>query len=206
MKIFLFFLGLVSLPLYAVNYKVSIKGVSAGSCTFTIHSDTTSYQVDLLLYPSLLAKMFGIDDMKDISNGVIKNNHFYPKSYSRVSLKGNKTLFTVEFLGEQAKFLLKGKSITKDINLMGQDPLTQIAQIQFDLRQSALASKYYLVTEDTQRVYAAVLQKTANGDKVILTQILNADRIITLWFDNEIELQRMQKQKRKKIDFDMVRK
>lgn len=188
--------------LHAAEYKVKVKGHHAGKAKLEITTTKEAYSVELTLFPNMMAKMFGIGDMRDTSKGVIQGEHLYPKTYRRNTLKG-KSLFAVDFLKNQAKQTNKGKTTTITINPKGQDPLAQIAQIQSDLRLNKVASQYFLITEKSQRLYLAKTQKTKNGKLVILTQSPEANRIIRLWFDTQGELLRMQKEKRGKIQFDM---
>ncbi|MBS9781549.1 MAG: DUF3108 domain-containing protein [Gammaproteobacteria bacterium] len=188
----------------ATEYKVKVKGTNAGKAVLNIATTDTTYTADLTLHPNMLAKMFGITDMTDSSKGVLKQGHFYPKTYRRVTTKG-KTLFAVDFLGSQAKKTHKGKTETVKTNPLGQDPLAQITQIQADILRNQLASKYHLITEKSERVYSATMTQTDSEIQVTLTQTPDPKRILRLWFNKKGELLRMQKEKRGKIDFDMYK-
>lgn len=202
-KILLLLFFSVSL-LHAGEYKVKVKGHHAGKAKLEITTTQKAYSVELTLYPSMMAKMFGIDDMRDTSKGIIQGGHFYPKTYRRNTLKGN-SLFAVDFLKNQAKQTNKGKTTTITVNPKGQDPLAQIAQIQSDLQGNNVGLNYYLITEKSQRLYLAKTQKTKDGNLVILSESPKANRIIRLWFSRDGVLQRMQKEKRGKIQFDMTK-
>ncbi len=188
----------------AAQYKVKVKGTDAGKAELNIIVKGNTYSTALTLYPNMLAKMFGITNMKDASRGVIQQGHFQPKKYQRKTLKG-KLLFVVSFLGKQAKKTYKGKTTTVNIHTLGQDPLTQIAQIQFDLKQHTLADRYHLITEKSARTYTVNRKNVNNGTLVTLTETPSAKRVLRLWFSGNGELLRMQKEKRGKIDFDMSR-
>ncbi len=200
-KILFVLLCFVSLS-QADEYNVTVKGNSAGKAKLDMVVGDKNYAVNLTLHPNIMAKMFGIADMRDSSKGIVKNGHYYPKTYRRQTLKGN-SLFAVDFLGKQAKQTHKGKTRTVNIDPKGQDPLTQIAQIQYDLRHNKLASRYHLITEKKQRLYLANLQNVSGGKLVVLKQSPQPKRIIRLWFNRQGKLLRMQKEKRGKIDFDM---
>ncbi len=202
-KILLLSVCAISL-LQAAEYKVKVKGTKAGKAALNFVVTDNAYSADLTLYPNMLAKMFGITDMRDSSKGVIQNGHYYPKTYRRNTLKGKK-LFAVDFLGSQAKKTNKGKTATMKTNPLGQDPLTQLVQIKNDILHSQLANKYYLITEKSERAFVATQQTTQNNNLLItLTQTPTGKRIIRLWFNSQGELLRMQKEKNGKIDFDMT--
>ncbi len=202
-KILLLSMCAISL-LQAAEYSVKVKGTNAGKAELNFVVGENSYSADLTSHPNMLAKMFGITDMRDSSKGVIQNGHYYPKTYRRHTLKGKK-LFAVDFLGGQAKKTNKGKTATMKTNPLGQDPLTQLAQIKNDILQGQLASEYHLITEKSERAFVATQEATKNNHLLItLTQTPTGKRIIRLWFDQQGELLRMQKEKNGKIDFDMT--
>ncbi len=190
--------------LQAAEYKVKVKGTSAGKAELNLITSSNTYSADLTLHPNALAKMFGITDMKDSSQGIVENGYYYPKSYRRNTLKGE-SLFAVDFLGNQARKTRKGKTTTVKTNPLGQDPLAQISQIRADILRNQLADKYHLITEKSERTYSATMSQTENEIQVTLTQTPSAKRILRLWFDKKGELLRMQKEKRGKIDFDMYK-
>lgn len=199
----LIFLGSAS---FAQQFSVKVKGQSAGRAELVLNVGKTDYTASLTLYPNMMAKMFGIDDMRDISQGTVRKKHFYPKHYTRKTLDG-KSLFSVSFSPKLAKIVNEGKNNQLAINALGQDPLAQIAQIRYNLvHQIALPKTYYLITEKSQQQYGASSQKTESGTQVTLTQKPNGTRVLKLWFDKKNNLQRMQKLKRGKTDFDMRRK
>ncbi len=190
--------------LQAAEYKVKVKGTKAGKAELNFVVTDNAYSADLTLYPNMLAKMFGITDMRDSSKGVIQNGHYYPKTYRRNTLKGEK-LFAVDFLGNQAKKTNKGKTATMNTNPLGQDPLTQVAQIKSDILNNQLANEYHLITEKSERAFVATQETTTDNLLLVtLTQSPTGKRIIRLWFDQQGELLRMQKEKNGKIDFDMT--
>ncbi|MBS9778213.1 MAG: hypothetical protein KGV50_05555 [Gammaproteobacteria bacterium] len=201
-KIF-FILFLFVFSSHATEYKVTVKGHSAGSARLLISTTQENYKVSLVLLPSMLAKMFGIDNMEDSSSGTIMKGHFYPSLYCRATLDGKK-MFSVSFDKGVAKKNIEGKFSEVDINTLGQDPLTQIAQIQYDLTKGVLAERYILITEKTQRTFVTKRIISDTENMVVLTQTPKSDRIIQLWFDDKYSLNRMQKIKRGKIDFDMI--
>lgn len=197
-------LGVVAAQTTTADYTVSVKGKKAGKATLSITRQQQHYQVDLTLYPNVLAKLFGIDDMRETAVGSITEEHFYPGSYKRQTLDG-KTLMAVSINGEQASLDKQGEQESFTISSQSQDPLTQIAQIQHDLQRGKLASKYTLLTEKTLRDYTAKEQVSDADRLVILTQQPRGERVLRLWFDKQGLLRRMQKNKRGKTDFDMIR-
>ncbi len=191
--------------LQAAEYKVSIKGHSAGTAKLLMATEQDRYEVSLTLFPNAVVRMFGIKGMSDVSRGSLVDGHYFPRSYRRTDTSG-KLLFSVDFDNDVAKKKNKGKVSVVGINPNGQDPLTQIAQITHDLQKGALAPEYHLITEKTQRVFTAKLTHSDGKKLVVLTQKPKSDRIIKLWFDGDLHLYRMQKRKRGKMDFDMVEK
>lgn len=189
----------------AAEYKVVVKGHSAGKAKLSMVTTGNSYQVSLTLFPNVMAKMFGIDDMRDSSTGSVVNGHYTPKSYRRVTLDG-KQLFSVDFTQGRAKKNNEGKISTVEVSPQGQDPLAQMAQIQHDLKKGSLAKQYHLITEKTQRLFTASSESLKSGQLVVLKQSPSGDRTLRLWFDKSYNLTRMQKEKRGKIDFDMTKK
>lgn len=205
MKRVLLFLLCCFTLLQAAEYRVVVKGHNAGDAKLSMTENKNTYRVSLTLLPNGLAKLLGISDMEDVSKGYIQAGHYFPQTYQRHTLKG-KHLFSVDFSGSQAKQNHKGQTKKVTVNPKGQDPLAQIAQIRHDLQHNQMSLQYYLITEKSQQLYHASMQTTATGRKVILTQSPKPDRIVRLWFDKDWQLQRMQKEKRGKIDFDMNRK
>lgn len=188
----------------AASYSVKVKGRSAGKAELSFSENQSSYAVKLALYPIALAKMFGIDDMIESASGSIHQGHYRPKVYQRKEIDG-KTLLKVVFSGQQVDVKNKKGKHRFDVHASGQDPLTQMAQIKYDLSHQALANSYYLITDSSQRQYSAKQQQTAKGYHVVLTQKPAGDRVLNLWFDKHFELQRMEKRKRGKSDFEIVR-
>lgn len=186
------------------EYNVVIKGQQAGRAELEINTSDAGYHVDLTLYPNLLARMLGVENMKESSAGTLKQGHFYPKHYQRITLKG-KQLFSVDF--DKTKAIMVTDEGTKSvfIDMKGQDPLAQIAQIQYDLQHQGVGLTYHLITEKSQHRYSAKTIKNAEGYRVVLTQQPEANRIIRLWFDNHYELSRLQRKKRGKVQFDIKR-
>ncbi len=187
-----------------LSYQVSVKGHRAGEATLAITAEADAYQVVLTLYPNAVAKLLGIDDMREMAVGHINERHYYPKRYDRKTLNGEQ-LLSVDFYGKQAHIEKDGHSSKLPISLDGQDPLTQIAQIQYDLLHGKLAKFYTLVTEKKLRKYQADLSNKKQWRVVTLTQQPKGERVLKLWFDKHGLLQRMQKNKRGKKDFDMIR-
>lgn len=186
---------------YADNYAVTVKGQKAGRAELNINVNDDSYNVKLGLYPVMLAKLLGIDDMIETAKGSIRQGQFYPTNYRSTDKKG-KTLLNVNFAGTTAKVTSEEKGRkTLTIDKKGQDPLSQIAQIQHDLEKGAIQKDYYLVTDDNQRRYSAV----ATGKKVTLTEQPSKRRQLILWFDDQLTLVKMQKNKAGKVDFLMKR-
>lgn len=204
MKKYLLFVILgyfVQLAAAADTYQVTVKGQKAGRAVLSMVQDDKYYQVKLSLFPVLLAKMFGIDDMTEAAKGVVRKGQLYPKSYQRLDKKG-KSLLTVSFSKSSAKISSEenGEKIMK-IHLKGQDPLSQMAQIRYDLKKGGLQPTYYLVTDSTQQRYVA----KRKGHKVTLTQEPTKNRQLILWFDETYKLVKMQKNKKGKIQFLMER-
>lgn len=189
----------------AASYSVKVKGRSAGRAELTFTQDAQQYAVKLGLYPIALAKVFGIDDMIESAKGSIKNGQYQPKVYQRQEIDGKK-LLNVVFSANHVKVNNKKGNSQFDIHPRGQDPLSQIAQIKHDLASQSLADSYYLVTDSNQRQYLVKQQTTSDGYHVELTEKDGGERVINLWFDAQFELQRMEKRKRGKSDFDMRRK
>lgn len=184
--------------LFAQQYEVTVKGQRAGKAELQMDVSDNSYHVELAVYPNGLAKLFGIDDMIDSASGTLKKGHYYPKAYGRKEVEG-KQLLSVDFSSNQVNTTGKDGAKQFTIETMAQDPLTQILQIQTDLKNQQLASHYFLVTENNQQRYDA----TKTSDKVVLKQQGKGTRMISLWFDKDYQLTRMQKQKRGKVQFDM---
>ncbi len=185
-------------------YRVSFKGINAGKAKFSIQENGMNYQATLKLYPNFLASVAGVGNWVDSSKGWIVNGHFEPKVYQRTD--GKKTLLSVKFSGKKVKVANKDGKRTININVLAQDPMSQIAQIQSDLKRNQLAKKYYLVTDKNQRLFTSQLVKMKNKSKVILTQANGGKRQLVLWFNQQFQLTRMKKIKRGKVDFDMVEK
>ncbi|PID66076.1 MAG: hypothetical protein CR975_04750 [Gammaproteobacteria bacterium] len=190
---------LLQQALAANTYQVTVKGQKAGRAVLSIQQDDSTYQVKLSLFPVLLAKMFGIDDMTETAKGVVRNGHLYPQHYQRLDKK-DQPLLSVKFGGQQAHIdsAEDGKK-TLPIHKKGQDPLSQMAQIAYDLKHDTLQDSYYLVTENSQQRYAAKKQ----GQKVTLTQQPSKKRQLILWFDAQYQLIKMQKNKKDKVHFLM---
>lgn len=188
----------------AQDYDVSVRGMGAGKAKLNITSDGTSYQAILKLYPNLLASLAGVGNWVDSSKGKIIQGHFQPSVYQRTD--GKKRLLSVKFVGEQAQVNNDDGSKTLSISSIGQDPMSQIAQIQYDLKADQLSPSYYLVTDNNQRLYYSRLVKTGGTTQVILSQEKGGDRTIILWFDANLQLIRMKKTKRGKVDFDMTKR
>ncbi len=187
-----------------LSYQVSVKGHRAGEATLAITAEANAYQVVLTLYPNAMAKLLGIDDMREMAVGHINEGHYYPKRYDRKTLD-DEQLLSVDFDGKQAYIEKYGHSSKLPISLDSQDPLTQIAQIQYDLLHGQLAKSYALLTDKTLRKYQTDLSEKKQWRVVTLTQIPKGERVLKLWFDKQGLLQRMQKNKRGKKDFDMIR-
>lgn len=190
---------------WAASYSVKVKGIPAGRAELTVTQDEQHYAVKLGLYPVALAKGFGIDDMLESAEGKIRNGHYHPNAYQRQEIDG-KTLLNVVFSDNHVQVKNKKGDRQFAVHPRGQDPLSQMLQIQRDLAAQSLADSYYLVTDSNQRQYVAKLQPTSDGYHVKLTEKNNADRVLNLWFDSQFELQRMEKRKRGKSDFDMRKK
>ncbi|PIE45396.1 MAG: hypothetical protein CSA45_03405 [Gammaproteobacteria bacterium] len=188
---------------YGERYKVMVKGQRAGKAELVFEESNGVYQTSLTLYPNLLAKAFGVKEMREYAEGKIKGGHYYPNHYSRKTLKG-KTLLSVAFQGHQVTANRKGKRRQFAINPMGQDPLTQLAQIKRDLAHQAVVSKtYHLVTEKSQRHYSATVKTLDDGYQIHVRQ-KNGNRAIQLSFNKQGVLLRMTKMKKGKKVFDMV--
>lgn len=188
----------------AASYSVKVKGRTAGKAALSFSENQSKYTVKLALYPIALAKMFGIDDMIESASGSIHQGHYRPEVYLRKEIDG-KTLLKVVFSGRQVDINNKKGKRQFTIHALGQDPLTQILQIKYDLSRQALADSYYLVTDSNQRQYKVKQQQNAKGYHVTLTEHPAGDRVLNLWFDKYFSLQRMEKRKRGKSDFDIVR-
>lgn len=199
----LFGLGF-SLLAGAQDYDVSVRGMSAGKANLTMTSDGKSYQTTLKLFPNLIAKMAGVGNWVDSSQGKIVKGHFQPVHYQRTD--GNQRLLSVKFMGKKAQVNNEDGKKTLRIHRLGQDPMSQIAQIQYDLKKGKRLADYYLVTDKNQRLYHSQLLKKGQNTQVSLIQEKGGERTITLWFDNHQQLLRMKKTKRGKTDFDMVRR
>lgn len=189
----------IQISFAATTYNVTVKGQKAGRAVLSINQLDKDYQVKLSLYPVLLAKMFGIGDMTESASGVVRKGHLYPKIYLRTDKKGEK-LLSVDFANDIARIdSKKDGQKTLSIDTLGQDPLSQMAQIRFDLQNNVVKSTYYLVTDNSQQRYRAVQE----GKKVTLTQHPSKSRQLVLWFNDAYELIKMQKNKKGKIQFFM---
>lgn len=188
----------------AKDYRVTVKGINAGKASFTIQQDGQNYQTTLKLYPNLIASLAGVGNWVDSSKGKVVNGHFQPSLYQRQD--GGKTLLAVKFAGKKVKVSNEDGNGSIKINALAQDPMSQIAQIQSDLKRNKLSKTYYLVTDKNQRLFTSKLVKTKNSNKVILTQAKGGKRKLVLWFDNNFQMTRMKKLKRGKVDFDMIKK
>lgn len=193
----------------ADSYSVKIKGISAGTAVFTSEQKGGVYSVKLALYPNFLARL-KIGDLVESSTGTFKNGHFYPTHYRRTDENGN-TLLGVKFVNTMVDVQKEGKFARKfGIEKKGQDPLSQIVQIQHDLKNAKLAQNYYLVTDKSQKKYAAQLSRDKQGVLVTLTEQPSQYRQIKLWFSNDFSLIKMQKNKNKngkiKEDFSITQK
>lgn len=189
---------------FADNYSVKVKGTKAGKATLTFSEEGGSYQVKLSLFPATLAKMFGIDDMVESAVGKVSKGHYYPVRYQRKETDG-KVLMSVDFTSQNVRVKNKKGSRQFTVRKDGQDPLTQILQIRYDLQHRQLKQAYYLVTDSNQRRYRVKRVEEKNGEQIQLTEMPSGDRVITLWFDRQLVLQRMEKTKRGKRDFDIIR-
>ncbi len=188
----------------AKDYHVTVKGINAGKASFTIQQDGQNYQTTLKLYPNLIASLAGVGNWVDSSKGKVVNGHFQPSFYQRQD--GGKTLLSVKFAGKKVKVSNEDGNGSIKINALAQDPMSQIAQIQSDLKRNKLSKIYYLVTDKNQRLFTSKLVKTKNSNKVILTQAKGGKRKLVLWFDHNFQMTRMKKLKRGKVDFDMIKK
>ncbi|MPV85155.1 hypothetical protein [Ostreibacterium oceani] len=195
----------------AQQYDVTVKGVNAGKAALQYEINASTYAVSLALYPSGVAKLFGVDDMQEKAAGVIKANQFYPESYGRYPLSsgGDTTgepLLSVAFIDDMLEVREADGYERLPLMQSGQDPLTQILQIQQDIAKGQLRSEYILVTDTNQRTYVATLDQQANTNQVQLTQAAGGERVIKLWFDVNNTLLKMQKIKRGKIDFEIIKR
>lgn len=203
MKGLLILLLIVTKVAWSASYTVKVKGQSAGRATlsFTLSADQ-QYKVNLSLYPIALAKLFGINDMVETAEGQFKAGYYYPKTYQRKKTNGE-VLLKVEFLPQQVRSVGEKGVHQFIIETKGQDPLSQLAQIQYDLSHQKLAKQYVLVTEKQQRNYQVKNKVTVQGHQVVLREETTGDRLINLWYDKQFKLQRMEKIKRGQRDFDM---
>lgn len=197
------FLCLWQQSAWAETYTASYKGFS-GRAELDIVQDATDYRVTLAIYPdSLLAKL-AISSLVDSSQGTINQGHYTPGSYRRVK-NGDKPMLSVDFLGDKVSVVDKNGSKEMAISALGQDPLSQIVQIQHDLRLGQLQSAYYLVTNHNERRYdVSWNQQSANaGYQVTLTEHPSKHRVLQLWFDETLTLKKMQKVKNGELDLQI---
>lgn len=198
LDLFLIFALLLVTASHADSYDVIIKGQRAGRADLAIHHQAEYYQIDLALYPVALAKLFGIDDMFETVTGEIRAGHFYPQNYRRVNDTGH-TLLNVSFVNEIAQVTEKNKRKQLKISALGQDPLSQIAQIQQDLQQNRLQPTYDLISKNKQHRYQAKLR----GKQVILTEQPSGRYQIHLWFDETFALTKLEKHKGSNLQFSV---
>lgn len=182
----------------AREYTVSVRGISAGKANLSIQQTGGAYQAQLTLYPNMVAKMFDINDMREVAVGKIIEGKLVPSSYKREELSG-KVLLSVEFFDKQVKVDEQGEKRNFRIEKFAQDPLSQIIQIQHDLKAGKVAWGYYTVTDKAQ-YYSDARQK---GRQINLTQTNKSGDMVSLWFDEGYELTRMLKRSEGKVVFDM---
>ncbi len=183
---------------YSASYKAHYKDVE-GEAKYTISQDSDGhYSVELSIVPDNFLLKLTVGDLVDKVSGQFKGGHFYPESYQRKT-DGEVTL-NVDFIDNIAYvFDSKGKR-QFPVSQLGQDPLSQIAQVQFDMGNRRLQPSYYLVTNKNQRRYDAIRE----GDKVVLSEYPSRKRQLTLWFDTyATRLLKMQKNKGPKKSFFM---
>lgn len=192
---------------YSESYSASYKGFS-GRAELSIEENNTNYQVVLAIYPqSLLAKM-AISSLVDSSQGNIRQGRYYPQRYRRVK-NGDKQMLAVSFADNKATVIDKRGSKAITLSALGQDPLSQIVQIQHDLRLGTLQPAYYLVTNRSERRYN-VVSATGKSDKgamqkyqVTLVEHPSKNRTLHLWFDEALRLTKMQKFKHGELDLQI---
>lgn len=189
---------LLSAVAQAREYSVSVKGISAGKATLSIQQTEETYKVQLTLYPNMMAKMFDIDDMREVSEGTIIDGHAFPNHYKREELSG-KQLLSVAFLNDKVNINKEGEKKHFSIEKMAQDPLSQVVQIQRDLKAGRVAWGYYTVTDRAQ-YYSIAKQK---GRQIDLIRQKKKGSVVSLWFDKNYELTRMRKTSGGKVSFDM---
>jgi len=201
---FIILLFIACLPSNALAknlYTVTVKGQHAGDADFIIEESQDHFQIVLNVFPVMLVKLFGIEEMMESAKGIIKSGHYYPAVYQRITLNGKK-LLTVNFSKDQAIITHQGQTIRKNIPALSQDRLTQIAQIRYDLKHQRVKTSYLLLTEKSLHRYHA----SVDGHRVTLRQANNSGRSITIWFDYNYYLEKMEKRKHDKLQFRLVRK
>lgn len=180
-----------------LHYQVSVKGRHAGEAIWQVTQTEDRYEITLELHPIALAKILGIDDMTEKTSGTHSKGYYQPQYYQRVDMKG-KSLLDVRFMPSQIQVKDKKGERQVQIPKAGQDPLTEMLQLQSDYRANRLQPVYHLVTESSVRAYHAV-QK---GQQIQLTTE-DKKRQLILWFDKNGAIKRMQKIKNGNIEFDM---
>ncbi len=149
---------------HSVSYDASYKGFS-GSATLEFSQNGGHYKAELAMRPGLAWRVI-ISSLVDSVEGSFENGHFKPAHYRRIK-NGDSIMLDVAFADDKVTTTNdEGKKRTFSISADGQDPLTQIVQIQYDLKHNQLKPVYHLVTDRNQRNYTA----TQQGSQVTLIE------------------------------------
>ncbi len=183
---------------YSARYKAHYKGVE-GEAEYVVNKGSNGhYSAELSIVPDNFLLKMTVGSLVDKVSGQFRNGHFYPENYHRKA--DDEIALSVDFLDDNAYISDDKGNRQFPISQLGQDPLSQIAQIQFDIQNHQLQSSYYLVTNKKQRRYEA--QQV--GNKVILNEYPSRKRQLILWFDSSAStLLKMQKNKGPRRDFVM---
>ncbi len=187
---------------YNASYDASYKGFS-GSATLAFSQEGGHYTAELAMRPGLAWRVV-ISSIVDSVEGTFDNGHFKPTHYRRIK-NGKSTMLDVAFAGENVTTIDdEGEKKTFSVSADGQDPLTQIVQIQYDLKHNQLKPVYHLVTDRNQRNYAATQQ---GAEVTLIEQGTKKPRRFVLSFaDNGDTLIKMEKFKKGKSELTITKK
>ncbi len=182
---------------YTAKYHASYKGMS-GDANYTVNEENGTYRATLSIIPNNLLVKMAVGSLSDNVSGSFADGRFYPSYYQRE--KNGQTDLSVTFGNQQVTVSEDGEKKQFSISPFGQDPLSQMAQVQYDMQHGQLQSEYHLVTNSSQRTYSVSRQ----GNRVILTEKPSKYRQLILEFDNNAStLLKMQKHKGGKLKFFM---
>lgn len=186
---------------YEAVYKISVRGVSAG----TVYHDATftpsSYRVDTVAEPSLAAKMLGFGVINESAYGTImQGGQIQPQHYQR-TMDGDADFRLVydyrPKLHEIDAQIGNNKQVLKyDADIHPLDVLALVVQSLLDDEHNRMAGRYSLVNDDKIRTYTVEklpdeTWKTQEGDyiKIRIFRQVSGERQTKIYLaDNPLRL------------------